>query len=47
MATNLIFNLSTKKYQGTTSPSATIYARVYDPAGNLILDKKSIYFNAK
>lgn len=42
MATNLIFNLSTKKYQGTTSPSATIYARVYDPAGNLILDKSAL-----
>jgi hypothetical protein len=41
MATNLIFNLSTKKYQGATSPSATIYARVYDPAGNLILDKSA------
>jgi len=42
MATNLIFNLSTKKYQGATSPSATIYARVYDPAGNLILDKSAL-----
>ena len=41
MPTNLIFNLSTKKYQGITSPSATIYAKVYDPNGNLILDKSA------
>jgi hypothetical protein len=45
MATTLSFNVSTKKYQGTTSPSATIYARLYDPAGNLILDK-SVLGNA-
>jgi hypothetical protein len=45
MATTLSFNVSTKKYQGTTSPSATIYAKLYDPAGNLILDK-SVLGNA-
>jgi hypothetical protein len=42
MATTLSFNVSTKKYQGTTSPSATIYARLYDPAGNLILNKSTL-----
>jgi len=41
MATTLSFNVSTKKYQGTTSPTATIYAKVYDPNGNLILDKSA------
>lgn len=42
MATTLSFNVSTKKYQGVTSPSATIYAKVYDPNGNLILDKSAL-----
>lgn len=41
MPTNLSFNVSTKKYQGITSPTATIYAKVYDPNGNLILDKSA------
>lgn len=41
MPTNLVFNVSTKKYQGVTSPSATIYAKIYDPNGNLILDKSA------
>jgi hypothetical protein len=41
MATTLSFNVSTKKYQGTTSPSATIYAKLKDPSGNLILDKST------
>jgi hypothetical protein len=41
MPTNLVFNASTKKYQGLTSPSATIYAKVYDPNGNLILDRST------
>lgn len=41
MPTNLVFNVSTKKYQGVTSPSTTIYAKVYDPNGNLILDKSA------
>jgi hypothetical protein len=41
MATTLSFIVSTKKYQGTTSPTATIYAKLYDPAGNLILDKST------
>jgi hypothetical protein len=41
MPTNLVFNVSTKKYQGVASPSATIYAKVYDPNGNLILDKST------
>lgn len=41
MATTLSFNVSTKKYQGVTSPTATIYAKVYDPNGNLILDKSA------
>lgn len=41
MATTLSFNVSTKKYQGITSPTATIYAKVYDPNGNLILDKSA------
>lgn len=41
MATSLNFNTSTKKYYGTTSPSATIYAKVYDPSGNLILNKST------
>ncbi len=42
MPTNLSFNVSTKKYQGITSPSATIYAKLTDPAGNLILDKSAV-----
>jgi hypothetical protein len=41
MPTTLSFNVSTKKYQGTTSPSSTIYAKLYDPAGNLILNKST------
>jgi len=42
MPTNLSFNVSTKKYQGIASPSATIYAKLTDPAGNLILDKSAV-----
>ena len=42
MPTNLVFNASTKKYQGVASPSATIYAKVYDPNGNLILDRSTL-----
>ena len=45
MPTNLSFNVSTKKYQGVASPSATVYAKLTDPAGNLILDK-SVLGNA-
>lgn len=41
MPTTLSFNVSTKQYQGTTSPTATIYAKLYNPAGNLILDKST------
>lgn len=41
MPTTLSFNVSTKKYQGTATPSATVYAKLTDPSGNLILDKST------
>jgi hypothetical protein len=40
MVTSLSFNISTKKYLALTLPSATVYAKIYDPAGNFILDKR-------
>ena len=41
MPTTLSFNVSTKKYQGTATPSATVYAKLTDPSGNLILNKST------
>lgn len=35
----LQFNIPTKKYIGIASGTATIYAKIFDPAGNLILNK--------
>jgi hypothetical protein len=39
MVTSLSFNISTKKYQGITSPSSTIFVKLTDPTGSLILNK--------
>jgi len=39
MVTTLSFNILTKKYQGITSPSSTIFAKLTDPTGSLILNK--------
>jgi hypothetical protein len=41
MPTTLSFDVSTKKYQGTATPSATVYAKLTDPSGNLILNKST------
>lgn len=35
----LQFNIPTKKYIGVTPGTATLYAKIFDPAGNLILNK--------
>ena len=39
MVTSLSFNISTKKYLAVTFPPETVYAKIYGPTGNLILDK--------
>ena len=41
MVTSLSFNISTKKYLALTYPTETVYAKIYGPAGDLILDRKS------
>lgn len=38
---HLQFNIPTKKYIGISTPSETFYAKVFDPAGNLILNKSA------
>jgi hypothetical protein len=37
----LQFSIPTKKYKGIASASGTLYAKVFDPAGNLILNKST------
>lgn len=38
---HLQFNIPTKKYIGISTPAETFYAKVFDPAGNLILNKSA------
>lgn len=38
---HLQFNIPTKKYIGISTPSETFYAKIFDPAGNLILNKSA------
>lgn len=40
----LQFNIPTKKYIGIASTSDTLYAKIFDPAGNLILNKSTTPF---
>jgi len=40
MVTSLSFNISTKKYLALTYPTETVYAKIYGPTGNFILDKR-------
>jgi hypothetical protein len=37
----LQFNIPTKKYIGIASTVDTLYAKIFDPAGNLILNKSA------
>jgi len=40
-SSNISFNTLTKKYIGFTFPSTTLYAKFFDPNGNLILNKST------